>query len=138
MGKAGELLGVKKYAEGGVVGNPRYSPNPLQNNEDLNYINETLSKAPRGNNELSEGDIEDIPQNEPVSVLAREDKEERSTEVNVTVQVNPTFQVNGSSGKEEDIIRIIKANMKELADEIGGELAERLEMVFSNMPVREA
>lgn len=136
--KAGELLGVKKYAEGGVVGNPRYSPNPLQNNEDLNYINETLSKAPRGNNELSEGDIEDIPQNEPVSVLAREDKEERSTEVNVTVQVNPTFQVNGSSGKEEDIIRIIKANMKELADEIGGELAERLEMVFSNMPVREA
>ena len=26
--------------------------------------------------------------------------------------------------------------MKELADEIGGELAERLEMVFSNMPVR--
>lgn len=136
--KAGELLGVKKYAEGGVVGNPRYSPNPLQNNEDLNYINETLSKAPRGNNELSEGDIEDIPQNEPVSVLAREDKEEKSTEVNVTVQVNSTFQVNGSSGKEEDIIRIIKANMKELADEIGGELAERLEMVFSNMPVREA
>lgn len=136
--KAGELLGVKKYAEGGVVGNPRYSPNPLQNNEDLNYINETLSKAPRGNNELSEGDIEDIPQNEPVSVLAREDKEEKSTEVNVTVQVNSTFQVNGSSGKEEDIIRIIKANVKELADEIGGELAERLEMVFSNMPVREA
>lgn len=136
--KAGELLGVKKYAEGGVVGNPRYSPNPLQNNEDLNYINETLSKAPRGNNELSEGDIEDIPQNEPVSVLAREDKEEKSPEVNVTVQVNSTFQVNGSSGKEEDIIRIIKANVKELADEIGGELAERLEMVFSNMPVREA
>ena len=136
--KAGELLGGKKYAEGGVIENPRYSQNPLQNNEDLNYINETISKAPWGNNEFSKGDIEDIPQNEPVSVLSGEEKEEKKTEVNVTVQVNPNFRIDGAGGKEEDVVRIIKTHMKELADEIGGELAERLEMVFSNMPVKEA
>lgn len=136
--KAGEMLGVRKYAEGGVVGNPRYNPNPLQNNESLNYINETLSKAPRGNNEFSDADIGDVPQNEPAHVLSMEDKDGNRPEIKVTVQVNPSFQVNGESGKEEDIVRIIKAHMKELADEIGGELAERLEMVFSNMPVREA
>ena len=55
-----------------MIGNPRYSPNPLQNNEDY-YINDTLTKAPRGNNEFSEGDIEDVSQNEPISVLARDD-----------------------------------------------------------------
>lgn len=136
--EAGNILGVEKHADGGIIGNPRYSPNPLQNDEDLNYINETLSKAPRGNNEFSDGDIEDTPQSEPISILSGEEKESKNTEVSVTVQVNPTFQVNGASGKEEDVVRIIKAHMKELADEIGGELAERLEMVFSNMPVRGA
>ena len=29
---------------------------------------------------------------------------------------------------------IIKKNMKSMADELGGEIAERLEAVFSNMP----
>ena len=34
---------------------------------------------------------------------------------------------------------IIKKNMKSMADELGGEIAERLERVFENMPtVREA
>lgn len=136
--EAGNILGVEKHADGGIIGNPRYSPNPLQSNDDLNYINETLSKAPRGNNEFSDSDIEDVPKNESVSVLSGEEKEGKSTQVNVTVQVNPTFQVNETGEKEEDVVRIIKAHMKELADEIGGELAERLEMVFSNMPAREA
>lgn len=136
MGKAGELLGVRKYADGGLIGNPRYSPNPLQNNDDLNYINETLSKAPRGNNEFSEDTTEDTPITGDVPVKAEQDDGGRKTEVSVNVTLNPTFQINGSSGNEADIVRVFRAHMKELADEIGGELAERLEMVFSNMPVR--
>ena len=136
--EAGNILGVEKHADGGIIGNARYSPNPLQNSEDLNYINETLTKAPRSNNEFSDGDTEDISNNEPVSVFSKEEKAGKTTEVNVTVQVNPTFQVNGTGGKEEDVVRTIRSHMKELADEIGGELAERLEMVFSNMPVKEA
>ena len=134
--KAGELLGVRKYAEGGLIGNPRYSPNPLQNNDDLNYINDTLSKAPRGNNEFSEDTTEDAPITGEVPVKAEQDDGGRKTEVSVNVTLNPTFQINGSSGNEADIVRVFRAHMKELADEIGGELAERLEMVFSNMPVR--
>lgn len=134
--KAGELLGVRKYADGGLIGNPRYSPNPLQNNDDLNYINETLSKAPRGNNEFSEDTTEDTPITGDVPVKAEQDDGGRKTEVSVNVTLNPTFQINGSSGNEADIVRVFRAHMKELADEIGGELAERLEMVFSNMPVR--
>lgn len=54
------------------------------------------------------------------------------------ISVNPTFRIDGSGGNESDIIRVVRTHMRELADEIGGELAERLEMVFSNMPVKEA
>ena len=32
-------------------------------------------------------------------------------------------------------MRIIKSHFKELADDLGGELADRLGEVFSNMPV---
>ena len=125
-----------KYAEGGLIGNVRYSSNPLQNSDSLNYINETLSKAPRGNNEFSEGITEDISDANDVPVKADQEDGGRKTEVSVNVTLNPTFQINGSSGNEADVVRIVRAHMRELADEIGGELAERLEMVFSNMPVR--
>ena len=108
----------------------------MQNSDSLNYINETLSKAPRGNNEFSEGITEDISDANDVPVKADQEDGGRKTEVSVNVTLNPTFQINGSSGNEADVVRIVRAHMRELADEIGGELAERLEMVFSNMPVR--
>lgn len=136
--KAGELLGVKKYAKGGIVENSRYTSNPFQNYEDLNSINDTLTKAPRGNHEFSEGDMEDTTSTEPVAVKSGSGEGERKTEVHVNVSVNPTFRIDGSGGNESDIIRVVRTHMRELADEIGGELAERLEMVFSNMPVKEA
>lgn len=136
--KAGELLGVKKYAEGGIVESSRYTSNPFQNYEDLNSINDTLTKAPRGNHEFSEGDMEDTTSTEPVAVKSGSGEGERKTEVHVNVSVNPTFRIDGSGGNESDIIRVVRTHMRELADEIGGELAERLEMVFSNMPVKEA
>lgn len=136
--KAGELLGVKKYAEGGIVENSRYTSNPFQNYEDLNSINDTLTKAPRGNQEFSEGGMEDTTSTEPVAVKSGSGEGERKTEVHVNVSVNPTFRIDGSGGNESDIIRVVRTHMRELADEIGGELAERLEMVFSNMPVKEA
>lgn len=136
--KAGELLGVKKYAEGGIVENSRYTSNPFQNYEDLNSINDTLAKAPRGNHEFSEGDMEDTTSTEPVAVKSGSGEGERKTEVHVNVSLNPTFRIDGNGGNESDIIRVVRTHMRELADEIGGELAERLEMVFSNMPVKEA
>lgn len=136
--KAGELLGVKKYAKGGIVENSRYTSNPFQNYEDLNSINDTLTKAPRGNHEFSEGDMEDTTSTEPIAVKSGSGEGERKTEVHVNVSLNPTFRIDGNGGNESDIIRVVRTHMRELADEIGGELAERLAMVFSNMPVKEA
>lgn len=55
-------------------------------------------------------------------------------EVSLSVTVNPQFIISGNAQREEDILQIIRSHMKELADELGGELAERLGEVFSNMP----
>ena len=136
MGKSRRITGSQKICRRRADWKSRYSPNPLRNNDDLNYINDTLSKAPRGNNEFSEDTTEDTPITGEVPVKAEQDDGGRKTEVSVNVTLNPTFQINGSGGNEADIVRVFRAHMKELADEIGGELAERLEMVFSNMPVR--
>lgn len=135
--KAGELLGVRKYADGGVVQNSRYSSNPFQNFEDLKYINNTVSKAPRGNNEFSEGDTEDSAQEENIPVFSS-GKESGSTEVKVEVNVSPKMEISVSGGSEEEVVRIFKSHLKEFTDEIGGDLAEKLKMIFSNMPVKEA
>ena len=82
--------------------------------------------------------MEDTTPTEPVAIKSGSGEGERKTEVHVNVSVNPTFRIDGSGGNESDIIRVVRTHMRELADEIGGELAERLEMVFSNMPVKEA
>ena len=57
----------------------------------------------------------------------------------VKVDVSPEFVINGSGGQDEEgIMQVIRRHMKEMADELGGEIAGRLEEVFSNMPLKEA
>lgn len=71
---------------------------------------------------------------EPVSVHP-EQSGGNSISVPVNVSVSPQFVIEGSGGKsEDDIMAIIRKNMKAMADELGGEIADRLEKVFSNMP----
>lgn len=59
--------------------------------------------------------------------------------VKVSVNVAPEFVIHGSAGQsEEDIMQVIRRHMREMADELGGEIAGKLEEVFSNMPLKEA
>ena len=60
------------------------------------------------------------------------------TNINLNIQMSPQFNISDSgNGKmdEASIMAIIRKNMKSMADELGGEIADRLEQVFSNMPV---
>lgn len=58
----------------------------------------------------------------------------KSSDIKIEVQMNPQFDVSGSNN-EEGIMEVIKKNLKELADDVSGEIAVKLEKVFSNMPV---
>lgn len=59
--------------------------------------------------------------------------------VQVNVSVSPEFTIHCSEDQdEESIARVIQRHVREMADELGGEIAARLEEVFSNMPLKEA
>lgn len=118
--KAGEILGVPMHANGGITGASEGGASYFD------YVT---------NNVLQE--IPDYEETEvPVSVVAKEGTNSKN-DVTLNLTVNPQFVISGQSDKsDDDVIRIIKRHMKELADDLGGELAERLGEVFSNMPVK--
>lgn len=129
--KAGAALGVQEHAEGGYVA----GSNSGSKLTDYNLFSEAIKNAPIGNYEATGDNTEDNPAvYEPVSVQP-EQSGGNSISVPVSVSVSPQFVIEGSGGKsEDDIMAIIRKNMKAMADELGGEIADRLEKVFSNMP----
>lgn len=61
------------------------------------------------------------------------------TPIQIKVELSPEFVIHGGDGQsEEDIMQVIRRHMKEMADELGGEIATNLKEVFSNMPLKEA
>lgn len=55
----------------------------------------------------------------------------------IKLEINPEFILEGTSGMdEENIVRLIKARIREMVDDIGDELAEKLARIFANMPVK--
>ena len=119
LAQAGEMLGVGKHADGGFIGSGASSnKNIWENTESLV---EPISESDSGTSD--------------VSTVIDSEKNSDTKEVNLSVTVNPQFVISSTSQREDDILQIIKMHMKELADDLGGELADRLGEVFSNMPV---
>ena len=58
--------------------------------------------------------------------------------VEIKVEVNPEFviQAKDAGFDGEQLVALIKAHIREMVDDIGDELAERLARVFANMPVK--
>lgn len=151
--QVGEILGIDKNANGGIIQSNQLSANYTSSDSNVLYgLNKTLSdtdykiyntalkNAPISyNNSTDDNETSDnnTTVQKPLSVTTSEQTGNNTVQVNV--QVSPEFVINNSSGQSEaDILTIIKNNIKGMADELGGEIAERLEAVFSNMPtVRE-
>ena len=53
----------------------------------------------------------------------------------IVVQVNLSPQFNISDTNDSDVIRLIKAHIKELADDLGSEIATMLSEAYENTPV---
>ncbi|MCM1233690.1 MAG: phage tail tape measure protein, partial [Ruminococcus flavefaciens] len=129
--QAGEALGVSAHASGGYVGGSNLSDTATS----YNLFLDANRNAPIAYNATTEGnnDDETVQPYEPVSV----DRESSlgSIPVQINVNMTPEFAIHGNEGQsEEDIVRIIRRHINEMADELGGEIADRLKEVFSNMP----
>lgn len=117
--QAGEMLGVGKHADGGFIGSGTASNKNIWENTEIPA--EPISESDRGTSDIS--------------TVIDSEKNTDTKEVSLSVTVNPQFVISSTSQREDDILQIIKTHMKELADDLGGELADRLGEVFSNMPV---
>lgn len=154
--QAGEILGVTAHANGGLVGSGSSSyTSPVTRNymdsyydghtsrhnefssDTVDYLSQTVNEAPVASNLFSEDDdstasISSSSQN----VASTSQNVTVRPEVTVKVDVNPEFNITGGEKSEDEIMAVIRRHMKEMADEIGGELATKLDEVFSNMPLK--
>ncbi|MDK2877854.1 MAG: hypothetical protein PWR06_570 [Thermoanaerobacteraceae bacterium] len=96
--RTGELLGVRPYADGGIVGDEP----------------ESIPVAPSNGNAG------------------------QNITIKVEVKAEPKFTIKGSGGTtdENKVLAVLKAYIREMTDDIGDELAERLARIFANMPVK--
>jgi len=133
--QAGDALGVSAHASGGYVGGS-ISHNTASS---YNLFNDANKYASTAYNETTQDNYneETVQVYEPVS--AERQSSLSSSPIQVNVSLAPEFVIHGGDGQsEENIMQIIRRHMKELADELNGEIAATLEDVFSNMPLKEA
>ncbi|GAQ25096.1 tape measure protein [Tepidanaerobacter syntrophicus] len=96
--RTGELLGVRAYEDGGIVGE----------------------------------EPDEIP------VASATGKAGQNITIKVEVKAEPKFTIEGGGDNtdENKVVAILKAYIREMTDDIGDELAERLARIFANMPVK--
>lgn len=153
--QAGEILGVTAHANGGLVGSGSSSyTSPVTGNytdsyydghtsrhnefssDTVDYLSQTVNAAPVSSNSFSEDDSYTFSSSSTQNVASTSQNVTVRPEVTVKVDVNPEFNITGGEKSEDEIMAVIRRHMKEMADEIGGELATKLDEVFSNMPLK--
>lgn len=153
--QAGEILGVTAHANGGLVGSGSssytipvtgnytdsyYDGHTSRHNEfssdTVDYLSQTVNAAPVSSNSFSEDDSDTFSSSSTQNVASTSQNVTLRPEVTVKVDVNPEFNITGGEKSEDEIMAVIRRHMKEMADEIGGELATKLDEVFSNMPLK--
>lgn len=153
--QAGEILGVTAHANGGLVGSGSSSyTSPVTGNytdsyydgrtsrhnefsfDTVDYLSQTVNAAPVSSNSFSEDDSDTFSSSSTQNVASTSQNVTVRPEVTVKVDVNPEFNITGVEKSEDEIMAVIRRHMKEMADEIGGELATKLDEVFSNMPLK--
>ena len=162
--QAGKTLGmfdgtdeIPAYANGGAVGGTGTSTisaalydysdyfgdsDYSEVDEDIPVIKEQSKKEKEtiwtvdGYEINSDGD-EDDDGSESKEIQIRTDSTAQPAGSNIEVKVDlaPTIKIEGSNMDENKIFEIIKSRCRELADDIGGELADKLAQSYSNMPL---
>ena len=131
--QAGIALGISAHAAGGYV---KGSISRDTASDYQTFHNENRN-APLAYSEVTEDNYNGEMTQTYEPMPAQRESSGSSTPVQVHVNVAPEFVIQSNDDqKEETILQVIRRHMKEMADELGGEIAERLEAVFSNMPLK--
>ena len=129
--QVGEILGVAENANGGVYGF-HFSPYPSDNKLPTESDWGVSTHSPATPMTVSAEPIIIEAQTTPSTPASS------APPVSISVQVQPSFVIDGGDRSEDELVEILRRHMGDIADDIGDELAERLTPVFDNMPLKGA
>lgn len=144
--QAGRTLGmlgpdgeISAHANGGVVGAgssliPEDSVQMVQVPEaEDDTIWSVMGQA------ISNNSSKDSSEGDGTSSTTNNSSQNDGGKVEVNVNMNPVIKIEGSNMDEEKIFQVLQSRIREMADDLGDEIAERMGKIFNNMPaVQEA
>ena len=144
--QAGRMMGIHEYAEGGIVGagvskgylsEPHNLKGVFDQPEGIAELESmpVMPQAALDAEKLSPGQGLDFSEAAVAPVPVNTGQAETgSTAPNIIIHVDlsPTFEVQEGSGESTETI---KGHLRDLADELAGELAEKLSEIFENTPI---
>lgn len=142
--QAGEDLGVldsngeiAAHANGGIVGpgGEELASNtilPLQAQpQDANKSVWSVT----GQEMTGDSSEEESEGKKAVSVNAAVQGQQGNNNFEINVDMNPVIKIEGGNMDEEKIVEVMKNRIREMADDLGDEIAERMSKIFANMPL---
>lgn len=131
--QAGEMLGVGRFASGGLAGGRfRRRDTPGHSAGIVPFPEEKNLPAWAG-----QEDSGDTGKTAPSAGDSTESRDASGGGIKIEVNLNPTFQITESGGNGTDdssVVAMIQSHLREMADDLAGEIADKLEGVFGNMP----
>ena len=142
--RAGEDLGVldsngeiAAHANGGIVGpgGEELASNtilPLQ----AQLQDESKSVWSVTGQEMSgDSSEEESEGKKAVSVNAAVQGQQGNNNFEINVDMSPVIKIEGGNMDEEKVFEVMKNRIREMADDLGDEIAERMSKIFANMPL---
>ena len=70
-----------------------------------------------------------------VSVNAAVQGQQGNNTFEINVDMSPVIKIEGGNMDEEKVFEVMKNRIREMADDLGDEIAERMSKIFANMPL---
>lgn len=124
--QAGEIMGVGAHADGGIIG--RYG----KSGADESFYGTAYAddSAGRGDTDFAENVYNrSIP-----GEASSDDGGNKKGSGSIVININLAPQFDISESDENSVLRMVKAHMKELANDLGAEISVALSESFENMP----
>lgn len=142
--QAGEDLGVldsngeiAAHANGGIVGpggeelaSNTFLPMAAQQQDENKSVWSVTGQ------ELTGGTSEDESEGQKtISVNAAAQGLQGNNTFEINVDMSPVIKIEGGNMDEEKVFEVMKNRIREMADDLGDEIAERMSKIFANMPL---
>lgn len=142
---AGRTLGVldpagniSAHAAGGIVGNGfGFTPEDAgqitwepENKDDEVWSVMGRSSKGDSNKESSEGERTSVS-----TEVAQNSQGEGGNTFTINVDMSPVFRIDGDNVDDDRIMEVVQSRIREMADDLGDEIAERMSKIFANMPL---